>query len=335
MPLNQLNTSAAPAELIATAVRSVMAGETLPEAAAAHDLDVGELADALDTYDRAGRAAVYDRTADTTWWQAHLEFSAWEQAELIAASALAPLLNAWCRTGLLRQWWFIRKAPSWRLRLQPDTDHDALRTRAAAELDRLVQQGHLASWRPSHYEPEALAFGGPSGIRIAHTLFSADSANLLAHLHTRHVPLGRVELSMLLCTQLFRAAGQEQFEAGDIWHRVTYLRPHPQHPSTDTGHHTDLTRQLRTLLTYDARPTGPLFAPEGSLHAAHDWAHAFHEAGRDLARAARESKVHRGIRHILAHHVIFHWNRLGLDTNTQHALAHAATCALLPLETTP
>jgi hypothetical protein len=32
----------------------------------------------------------------------------------------------------------------------------------------------------------------------------------------------------------------------------------------------------------------------------------------------------RGTRDILAHHVIFHWNRIGLPYKTQSILAHAA-----------
>lgn len=32
---------------------------------------------------------------------------------------------------------------------------------------------------------------------------------------------------MLLCSALFHATGQEWFECGDIWHRVTRLRPIP------------------------------------------------------------------------------------------------------------
>lgn len=53
-----------------------------------------------------------------------------------------------------------------------------------------------------------------------------------------------------------------------------------------------------------------------------------HDAGQSLAIAAGRANLERGIRAILAHHVIFHWNRLGFDVGTQHALAHAATTAV-------
>lgn len=43
---------------------------------------------------------------------------------------------------------------------------------------------------------------------------------------------------------------------------------------------------------------------------------AFDIAGRTLATAATDGTLERGVRNILAHHVIFHWNRLGLPAPT-------------------
>lgn len=37
----------------------------------------------------------------------------------------------------------------------------------------------------------------------------------------------------------------------------------------------------------------------------------------------------RGLRDIMAYHVIFHWNRLGLSVRMQSALASAAQAAVL------
>lgn len=60
----------------------------------------------------------------------------------------------------------------------------------------------------------------------AHELFHADSRAILAlHHHTN--PLGRRELSVLLCTVLMRAASLEWYEMGDTWHQVTAERPLP------------------------------------------------------------------------------------------------------------
>ncbi|GAA4878831.1 thiopeptide-type bacteriocin biosynthesis protein [Saccharopolyspora cebuensis] len=324
------STAAASADELLSAVRSVLAGAQLSEVADHHGLSAVDVENAVETYHHAGVEALYGRAADAGWWQAHVEFTDWSQAEHVAAVHLAPHLQAWTNHGLLNRWWFIRKAPCWRLRLRPRAAAwEDVRASAAALFDRLVEEGHLATWRPTHYEPEVVPFGGPVGIALAHDLFSADSINLLTYLQADHKLLGKHELTLLLCTALFRAAGQEWFEAGDIWNRVVHLRPDPHHSSTDTGHHATLTQQLRTVLNYDTHPTGPLFGPQGLLASKRSWAEAFHETGQALACAAEESNLQRGLRSILAHHVIFHWNRLGLHTTTQHALAHAAATAVL------
>lgn len=91
----------------------------------------------------------------------------------------------------------------------------------------------------------------------------------------------------------------------------------------------ELSESIRKLLTYDARPGGPLFGADGPLFFAMPWAAAFHQAGRDLRTAADSGMLDRGTRNILAYHVIFHWNRLGLSTMTQSILANVAEAIIL------
>nr|WP_143267114.1 lantibiotic dehydratase C-terminal domain-containing protein [Amycolatopsis thailandensis] len=52
-------------------------------------------------------------------------------------------------------------------------------------------------------------------------------------------------------------------------------------------------------------------------------------AGVDLGRLARVGTLRRGLRAVLSHHVIFHWNRIGLSYGTQAILAHAVKTAVL------
>ncbi|MGH3942652.1 MAG: thiopeptide-type bacteriocin biosynthesis protein [Pseudonocardiaceae bacterium] len=114
---------------------------------------------------------------------------------------------------------------------------------------------------------------------------------------------------------------------------------HPQSPLLAAAHQarprrharrlTELAASLRELLAYDARPTGALFGTDGPLTFAASWATAFHQAGQALTAAANENMLERGTRDILAHHVIFHWNRIGLPYKTQGILAHAAKTAIL------
>ncbi|MFJ1756468.1 methyltransferase, FxLD system [Kitasatospora sp. NPDC088134] len=55
---------------------------------------------------------------------------------------------------------------------------------------------------------------------------------------------------------------------------------------------------------------------------------AFEHAGQDLARLAREGRLHRGLRAVLAHHLLFHANRAGLPVDHQAALAARALDAV-------
>jgi glycosyl hydrolase family 53 len=90
----------------------------------------------------------------------------------------------------------------------------------------------------------------------------------------------------------------------------------------------ELAESLRALLAYDARPTGALFGTDGPLAFAASWATAFSHTGQALEAAANEGALERGTRDILAHHVIFHWNRIGLSYKTQSILAQAAETAI-------
>ncbi len=142
--------------------------------------------------------------------------------------------------------------------------------------------------------------------------------------------LGRRELSILLCSALFRAADQDWYEQGDIWDRVAQMRPLPAGLSTDRL--PEMAGDLRRLLTVD---TGRLLETGGPLGFAAPWAAGFGDAGRDLADAAQHGALLRGIRDVLAHHVIFHWNRIGLSVTTQAILARATRDAVMKPSRTP
>ena len=231
---------------------------------------------------------------------------------------------------MLAGWWFIRKAPYWRLRCQtgPAVTAADLRVAMCTVLDGLTGAGLVGRWWETVYEPEVCAFGGPEGMAVAHDLFHADSVGVLDYMRRQDPAspaegiIGRRELSVVLCSALFRRAGQEWHEQGDVWHRVAQMRPLP--PKMPTDRLSDMAADLQRLLAVDAGPTSALFGTGGPLAFAAPWAVAFDEAGRGLATAAREGTLQRGVRDVLAHHVIFHWNRLGLAARTQGILAWAA-----------
>ncbi|MER5482532.1 thiopeptide-type bacteriocin biosynthesis protein [Streptomyces sp. NPDC002812] len=312
------------------AVLAVLAGQPAADIAARTGIAAEELGDAVALYRAAGRDALAAQAARLDWYQVRVEFPDWNRCEE-AAALLARRLAAAEEAGLVGAWWFVRKAPQWRLRALPGPlGPDRLRHVLAGTLDALVEHRRIIRWWPTVYEPEVPAFGGPAAMDIAHALFHADSAHILAHIQNAEPPMGRRELSVLLLCGLFRAAGLEWFEQGDVWDRVARLRPLPE--DVTTVQLAELGDGLRTLMNADP---SPLLAAGGTLEAVAPWLDAFESTGRALGEAAAAGNLERGLRQVVAHHVIFHWNRLGLTARTQALIAHASTQTMLNQPSVP
>ncbi|MDM4723398.1 thiopeptide-type bacteriocin biosynthesis protein [Micromonospora sp. WMMA1363] len=212
----------------------------------------------------------------------------------------------------------MRKAAHWRLRYLP-TSSDA-HTYLRNHLDAMCHAQLLTGAIDVVYEPETHAFGGTHAMDIAHRFWHHDSRHLLAHLSAtcdQPTTRRRRELTLLLCSTMLRAAGLDWYEQGDVWARVAAHRDPPT--PTDDAH---LQAAVRRLMTVD---TTTLTVPDAALAAAAQWFAGYTSAGRDLARLNASGQLRRGLRDILAHHVIFAWNRLGLPATTQAVLATTAT----------
>ncbi|RBQ17224.1 methyltransferase [Spongiactinospora rosea] len=248
--------------------------------------------------------------------QIDIAFPAWDDAETVALRHLLPLLTP--PHGPITRWWFIRKRPCWRIRyLNRDTGAAAAHEPLHGRLAALADAGHILSATTVIYEPEVGAFGGAEAMDCAHRLFHDDTRHLLGHLAlTRHRPAAahRYELAILLCVALMRAAGLDWYEEGDVWARVAAHRT-PAPPRLDQLG--KLRRLMSTDLTVACRPGAGV-----ADHA--EWARSFTSGGRRLAELARTGRLERGLRAVLAHHVIFTWNRHGLPHAVQAALASSA-----------
>jgi thiopeptide-type bacteriocin biosynthesis protein len=255
------------------------------------------------------------------WHQVNITFPDWGQAEPTVLARLAPQLCATEVEGPIDGWFFIRKRPCWRVRYLPVADAKAqAQARIEQHLGELAASRHIEGWTRAVYEPEAHAFGGPRAMATAHRLFHRDSCCLLAYLHGGgEAGVGhRREISVMLCSILMRAAAQDWYEQGDVWARVAAHRElpvgrDPNVPSTQAAIH--------RLISVDAESQMREGAP---LAYAARWAAAYTAAGRELAVLAAAGQLHRGLRDILAHHVIFAWNRLGLPYTAQAILAATA-----------
>lgn len=268
-----------------------------------------------------------------SWLQVSIEFADYTAAEQIGVAHLAPVVTNAEAAGLVGSWSFIRKAPRWRLRYRPphhgEQDAQAF---IHQSLDTLQKSGHIAGWVETIYEPEMHAFGGDAAMDVAHRLFHQDSRHILDHRGDTHADSTghhdkRREISILLCTTLMRGAGQDWYEQGDIWARVAENRPLPSEMSLDRVRGVE--SGLRRLMTVDAGPDSTLVSQGGPLTYLAAWVAAFDTAGTALGDLARDGTLRRGVRAVLTHHVIFHWNRIGLPYEMQSVLAHAAKAVVM------
>ncbi|WP_224284738.1 methyltransferase, FxLD system [Streptomyces sp. LS1784] len=256
----------------------------------------------------------------TTGWIQHTITPADREAtERLAADRLAPVLNAAQASGALNSWWYMRK------------DGLRVRYRAAAPelsvtalLDTLVEDGRVEGWASVIYEPETHAFGGAEATEIAHRLFHADSRHLLTRAAEPGPPaLGRAETVVVLVSAMLRAAGLDWYEQGDVWAKFAVLRDTPTSVAPERA--TTLTAAMHHLMRLDTwaltRDTAPLAHHGG-------WVHAFQQTGQNLARLARDGVLTRGLRAVLAHHIVFHANRAGLPVDHQAAMAARALDAV-------
>lgn len=248
---------------------------------------------------------------ETPWTQVNISWPGPDrhQRERQAVDHLARVLPAAEADGLITSWFFIRKGP-WRVRYLIADGATGRDARNCDPLHALLTNG--VRWTGDIYEPEVHAFGGPSSMNTAHTLFHQDSRHLLAFLGNG--PVDRRGHSLVLCTALMRSAGLDFSEQGDVWARVAEQRPGLADTAPDPQVWASSTSSVRHLLLGDAR--ADLIG--------RDWLAAFEETGRTLRTLRESGDLTRGIRTIIALHVIFHWNRLGLPAATQATLAQAA-----------
>ncbi|MFJ8385568.1 thiopeptide-type bacteriocin biosynthesis protein [Streptomyces sp. NPDC094438] len=250
-----------------------------------------------------------------TWCQANVAFPDWERAEIVALAQLAPLLRTAEDEGALTAWFLIRKRPCWRVRYLSTAN---AQDRIGQGLDALIADGHIKGWTEIVYEPEMHAFGGTESMASAHRLFHHDSRSLIDHLQGDAGRFRR-ETSLMLCSLLMRSAGLDWYEQGDVWARVGAHRGLP--PNTGQDNRDRLHAAVQRLISVNG---DDLMRPGGPLDHISEWAHAYVSAGQELAQLTESGQLHRGLRDVLAHHVLFAWNRIGLPYATQAALAATA-----------
>ncbi|MEU5872583.1 thiopeptide-type bacteriocin biosynthesis protein [Glycomyces sp. NPDC047369] len=245
-----------------------------------------------------------------SWKQVNIAFLSPDprERERQAVDHLTRVLPVAEAEGVITSWWFIRKGP-WRIRYLPATS-----TSDPAHI--LLTDG--VTWTTDIYEPEIHAFGGSASMNAAHALFHHDSRHLLDYLSDN--PDDRREHALILCTALMRDAGLDIYEQGDVWAKIADQRG----ALAGAGR----TQDLRTATDLTADVGRLLLGLPHTGGVTSDWLSVFEDTGKALRTLRESGKLTRGIRGIIAMHVIFHMNRLGIRANTQAALARAAKEAI-------
>ncbi len=250
--------------------------------------------------------------------------------EELLASELGPACIRLVGNGHISRWWFMRKndggVPHIRLRIfgsEPALSREAVPI-LGQELTRLEASGRIGHPTTLIYEPETAIFGGPAGIDLAHEIFHQDSHALQRWLLMEQnsdgpsVSRHRPEASMIVLHALLRGAGVDNFELLDVWTRVQTYRPWKTSATFEQRQ-----KNLQVLTRLFREPARNLQAFLGQTQAdiVLAWSHALAKQGEALAGENRAGHLQRGLRNILASHIIFHWNRLGFAIPMQAELA--------------
>ncbi|MEU1321751.1 methyltransferase, FxLD system [Streptomyces microflavus] len=252
------------------------------------------------------------------WHQHNITFIDRDSARHAIDERVGPTLITAETAGQLTNWWFMNKQP-WPLRYLADEPSPIIESL----LSDLVGEGAVVSWLPCVYEPECAAFGGPDAMKAAHGLFHSDSRHLLTY-QPGPEHLGRKETAVLLASVMMRGAGLDWFEQADVWAKVAALRPVTS--ALSPARVAELTPFVRKLMSADAHA---LSLRDGPLHGHGAWVTAFERTGATLARLAQRGALTRGLRAVIAHHIIFHANRAGLLRDDQSALSNIAREAVM------
>lgn len=249
----------------------------------------------------------------SAWRQLSIAFPDPRTAEATTVAHLVPILAEAEVRRLITAWFVVRKGV-WRLRYRPATATAEADSYLIDRLSSLQRVGHLVAIVRGVYEPEVRAFGGGPAMDAAHVLWHDDSRHLFSP-PAQATPPGHREMSIMLCTAMMRAAGLDWYEQGDVWARVAEHRDPPPPEAVDV-----LIEPVRRLLTVDPDSLTRQGAP---LAVARTWIDGYTTAGATLRRLNDAGQLHRGIRSTLSHHVIFAWNRRGIPSLHQAALACA------------
>ncbi len=208
------------------------------------------------------------------------------------------------RDGVLHRFHFIRKPPGLRLRFEPAAGRGDPAAAIARGLDGLNARRLVRRWTPAAYEPEAYKFGGSSALQATHTLFDTDTRAWWRWdgLHRAgRTSVHPMLLSATVLSDLFQQCVDAPEEVWDVWCRLAALHGDAAAPAGAA----DAAAPAWCLEDLAVRVN----AAEQVV--ARRYASAHRAFARRLRAIRSRGQLLHGVRPILPHVAITHWNRFG------------------------
>jgi thiopeptide-type bacteriocin biosynthesis protein len=146
-----------------------------------------------------------------------------ESTPLVPWVELRSAVQVWRQSGLLDQFFFVRKPPGLRLRFRSKNSQADFLNALDVWLGLMVQKNRVVHFQSVTYESEVRRFGGNEGMAIAHQHWSDDTETILDY---ECIPSGsrgtipRTALWVTLVNHLFRETLDDSAEIWDVWCRL-------------------------------------------------------------------------------------------------------------------
>jgi thiopeptide-type bacteriocin biosynthesis protein len=323
--LESVATPSVPTRKLAAAVIESLAAPDLERVAAQAGVPVDLLMAARDAFISGGIAAIHSLERQQRWLQFSISLGpdGWQR---IVRSDIGTRIRAWLGDGPGREFFFMQKAPGLRVRFCGVDDGCAGALRQA--LDALMTETTITAWTAGPYDAEVMQFGGATGLSLTHRWFTADSLAVLEHSRLRldgTARIGSELFSLMVIDRLLRRL-YDDWERWDVWCKLTLTGRllHGAVGAVDPSR----SRATRMLLSHQPRILGAASEPERMLFARYDA--ALDGLCPEIQDAVDAGRLLWGLREILPFWMVFHWNRMAFDFETQKSLAATVAAALSP-----
>lgn len=318
-------TPSVPTRMLAAAVMESLTAPNLEQVAVQAGMTVDVLVAARDAFISGGTAAIHCLDRQQRWLQYSISVGpdGWQR---IVRSDIGTRILAWLRGGPGRGFFYMHKPPGLRVRFCGVDGRCADALKEA--LDVHVAEATITSWSAGPYDAEVTQFGGATGLSLTHRWFTAESLAVLEHHRLRldgTAQIGSELFSLLLIDRLLRRLCDD-WERWDVWCKLALTG----RLVDDAADAVDLSRSraIRLLLSHQARILGAASEPERTLFAQYDA--ALDELCPEIQAAVDAGRLLWGLREIVPFWMVFHWNRMAFDFETQKRLAATVAAALSP-----